>query len=161
MPLKRGGGGQNWGYARFVWQECVPRTRATQMIDMTLSSLNQRRHDRLYLHGPHPHETMVWNHGLHPLRTMVLKSPSATTSMFFSIARCQRGDFQDHGSEGVQTMVPDHGFARVGTMQVQAILPRSTQTTFDVVSKSLLNVSPTRHLLVTEKIRTPHLGPPI
>ena len=35
---------------------------------------------------------------------MVLKSPSATTSMFFSIARCQGGDFQDHGSEGVQTM---------------------------------------------------------
>ena len=34
------------------------------------------------------------------------------------------GDFQDHGSEGVQTMVSDHGFARVGTMQVQAIMPR-------------------------------------
>ena len=68
---------------------------------------------------------MVWNHGLDPLRTMVLKSPSATTSMFFSIARCQGGDFQDHGSEGVQTMVQDHGFARVGTMQVQAIMPPS------------------------------------
>ena len=66
---------------------------------------------------------MVLNHGLHPLRTMVLKSPSATTSMFFSIARCQGGDFQDHGSEVVQTMVQDHGFARVGTMQVQAIMP--------------------------------------
>ena len=52
--------------------------------------------------------TMVWT--LDPLRTMVLKSPSATTSMFFSIARCQGGDFQDHGSEGVQTMVQDHGF---------------------------------------------------
>ena len=54
---------------------------------------------------------------------MVLKSPSATMSMFFSIARWQGGDFQDHGSEGVQTMVPDHGFARGGTMQVQAIMP--------------------------------------
>ena len=32
-------------------------------------------------------------------------------------------DFQDHGSEGVQTTVQDHGFARVGTMQVQAIMP--------------------------------------
>ena len=74
----------------------------------------QRRHDRLYLHGPHPRKTMVWNHGLHPLRTMVLKSPSATTSMFFSMARCQGGDFQDHGFEGVQTMVQDHGFSRVG-----------------------------------------------
>ena len=71
----------------------------------------QRRHDdRLYLHGPHPRKTMVLNYGLHPLRPMVLKSPSATTSMFFSIARCRGGDFQDHGSEGVQTMVQDHGF---------------------------------------------------
>ena len=32
------------------------------------------------------------------------------------------GYFQDHGSEGVQTMVPDHGFARVGIMQAQAIM---------------------------------------
>ena len=84
-----------------------------------------RRHDRVYLHGPHPRKTMVWNHGLHRLRTMVLKSPSATTSMFFSIDRCQGRDFQDHGSEGAQTMVQDHGFARVGTMQVQAIMPPS------------------------------------
>ena len=73
------------------------------------SPVNQRRHDHLYLHG------------LHPRKTMVLKSPSATTSMFFSIAWCQGGDFQDHGSEGVQSMVQDHGFARVGTMQVQAV----------------------------------------
>ena len=43
--------------------------------------------------------------------------------MFFSIARCQGGDFQDHGSDGVQTVVPDHGFAKVGTMQIQAIMP--------------------------------------
>ena len=43
--------------------------------------------------------------------------------MFFSTARCHSGDFQDHGSEGEQTMVQDHGFARVGTMQVQAIMP--------------------------------------
>ena len=42
---------------------------------------------------------------------MVLKSPSAATSMLFSIARCQGGDFQDHGgSEGVQTMVQNHGW---------------------------------------------------
>ena len=34
-----------------------------------------------------------------------------------------RRDFQDHGFEGSQTMVQDHGFARVGTMQVQAIMP--------------------------------------
>ena len=33
--------------------------------------------------------------------------------------------FQDHGSEAVQTMVQDHGVARVGTMQVQAIMPPS------------------------------------
>ena len=71
-------------------------------------------------------KTMVWNHGLDPLRTMVLKIPSATTSMFFFIARRQGGDFQDHGFEGAQTMVQDHGFARVGTMQVQAIMPPST-----------------------------------
>ena len=55
---------------------------------------NQRRHNHLYLRGPHPHKTMVWNHGLHPLRTMVLKSPSAPTSMVFSIAWCQGRDFQ-------------------------------------------------------------------
>ena len=54
---------------------------------------------------------------------MVLKSPSATTSIVFSIAWCQGGVFQDHGSEGVQTMAQDHGFARVETMQVQAIMP--------------------------------------
>ena len=35
--------------------------------------------------------------------TMVLKSPSSTIYMFFSTARWQGGDFQDHGSEGVQT----------------------------------------------------------
>ena len=48
---------------------------------------------------------MVRNHGLHPLRTMVLKSPFAITAMFFSIARCQGGDFQDRGSDGGA----DHG----------------------------------------------------
>ena len=63
------------------------------------SAICQRSHDRLYLHGPHPRKTVVWNHGLDPLRTMALKSPFATTSVFFSIARCQGGDFQDHGSE--------------------------------------------------------------
>ena len=57
---------------------------------------------------------------------MVLKSPSATTSMFFSIARCQGRDFQDHGAE----WVPDHGFARVGTMQVQAIMPPAIQGSY-------------------------------
>ena len=39
-------------------------------------TLHQRRHDRLYLHGPHPRKTMVWNHGLDPLRTMVLTIPA-------------------------------------------------------------------------------------
>ena len=43
--------------------------------------------------------------------------------MFFSKAQFQGGDFQEHGSEGVQTMVRDHGFPRAGTMQVQAIMP--------------------------------------
>ena len=40
------------------------------------TGLVRRRHDRLYLHGPHPRKTMVLNHGLHPLRTMVLKIPA-------------------------------------------------------------------------------------
>ena len=109
---------------------CLQRGRAKESIENNHGDIirravffGQRRHDRLYLHGPHPRKTMVWNHGLHPLRTMVLKSLSATTSMFVSIARCQGGDFQDHGSEGAQTMVPDHGFAWVGTMQAQAIMP--------------------------------------
>ena len=53
--------------------------------------------------------------------TMVCTS----ASMFLSIAWCQGQDFQDHTSEGVQTMVQDHGFARGGTMQVQAIMPPS------------------------------------
>ena len=107
----------------------LPKKVAVQTSDPSIASdcsslkLHQRRHNRLYLHGPHPRKTMVWNHGLHPLRTMVLKTSSATTSMFFSIARCQGGDFQDHGFERAQTMVQDHGFARVGTMQVQAIMP--------------------------------------
>ena len=69
-----------------------------------------------------------------PQNHVVLKSPSATTSLLFSIARCQGGDFQDHGSEGVQTMVQDHGFARVGTMQVQAIMPPSIQASSDMRS---------------------------
>ena len=92
------------------------------------NNLNRRRHARLYLHGPHPLKTMVLNDGLHPLRTMVLKIPAlAPGYRKVSIEVVAEGDFQDHGSEGVQTMVPDHGFERVGTMQVQAIMPPLTQ----------------------------------
>ena len=83
----------------------------------------RRGHDRLYLHGPHPLKTMVLNHGLHPLRTMVLKIPALAPGYRKAHRSGCRGGFQDHGSEGVETMVPDHGFARVGTMQVQAIMP--------------------------------------
>ena len=85
----------------------------------------QRRHDRLYLHGPHPRKTMVLNHGLQPLRTMV-KIPTLAPGYGKEYRSGCRGGFQDHGSEGLQTMVPDHGFTRVGslgTMQVQAIMP--------------------------------------
>ena len=88
-----------------------------------LGTLLRRRHDRLYLHGPHPRKTMVLNHGLHPLRTMVLKIPALAPGYGKEHRSGCRGGFQDHGSEGVETMVSDHGFARVGTMQVQAIMP--------------------------------------
>ena len=64
-----------------------------------------------------------WNHGLHPLRTMVLKSPSHRKAHRSG----WRGGFQDHGSERVQTMVSEHGFTKVGTMQVQAIMPPLTE----------------------------------
>ena len=66
---------------------------------------------------------MVLNHGLHPLRTMVLKIPALAPGYRKEHRSGCRGGFQDHGSEGAQTMVQDHGFARVGTMQVQAIMP--------------------------------------
>ena len=86
-------------------------------------NLSQRRHDRLYLHGPHPRKTMAWNHGLHPLKTMVLKIPALAPGYRKEHRSGRNGGFQDHGSEVVPTIVPDHGFARVGTMQVQAIMP--------------------------------------
>ena len=54
---------------------------------------------------------------------MVLKIPALAPGYRKEHSGGFRGGFQDHGSEGVQTMVPDHGFARVGTMQVQAIMP--------------------------------------
>ena len=54
---------------------------------------------------------------------MVLKIPALPPGYRKEHRNGCRGGFQDHGSEGVQTMVPDHGFARVGTMQVQAIMP--------------------------------------
>ena len=66
---------------------------------------------------------MVLNHGLRPLKTMVLNIPALAPGYRKEHRSGCRGGFQDHGSEGVQTMVPDHGFARVGTMQVQAIMP--------------------------------------
>ena len=80
--------------------------------------------------------TMVWTPS----------EPCATTSMFLFIARCQGGDFQDHGSDGVLTMVQDHGFARVGTMQVQAIMPPSIAKGFknDALATSpLSSIDPT------------------
>ena len=100
-------------------------------IEKSLYTQNRRRHDRLYLHGPHPRKTMVWNHGLHPLRTMVLKTPALAPGYRKKHRSGCRKGFQDHGSEEVQTMVPDHGFARVGTMQVQAIMPRLTKRHLD------------------------------
>ena len=83
----------------------------------------QRRHDRLHLHGPHPLKTMVLNHRLDPLRTMVLKIPALAPDYGKVHRSGCRGGFQDHGFEGVQTMVQDHGFERVQTMQAQAIMP--------------------------------------
>ena len=77
----------------------------------------------MYLHGPHPCKTMVLNHGLHPLRTMLLKILALAPGYRKEHRSGRRGGFQHYGSEGVETMVPDHGFARVGTMQVQAIMP--------------------------------------
>ena len=59
----------------------------------------QRRHDRLYLHGPDPRKAMVLNH-------MVLKIPSATTSMFISEARCQGGDFRIMVLRGADLVAP-------------------------------------------------------
>ena len=79
-------------------------------IEFVKQDWTQRRHDRLYLHGPHPLKTMVWNHRLHPLTTMVLKSPPWHQAGEKNTRSGCRGGFQDHGSEGVQTMVPDHGF---------------------------------------------------
>ena len=58
-----------------------------------------------------------------PVRTMVPKIPALAPGYRKEHRSGCRGEFQDHGSEGVQTMVRDHGFARVGTMQVQAIMP--------------------------------------
>ena len=81
----------------------------------------RRRHDRRSSPVPawsHPRKTMVLNHGLHPLRTMVLKIAALVPGYRTQHRSGSRGGVQDHGSEGVQTMIPDHGFARVGTMQV-------------------------------------------
>ena len=80
------------------------------------AKFSQRRHDRLYLHGPHPRKTMVWNHG--PPQNHGPEIPLCNHFYVLFYSRCQGRDFQDHGSEKVQTMVQDHGFARVGTMQV-------------------------------------------
>ena len=67
----------------------------------------RRRHDRLYLHGPHPRKTTVLNHGLHPLRTMVLKIPALAPGYRKEHRSGCRGGFHEmtHGSERVQTMV--------------------------------------------------------
>ena len=50
---------------------------------------------------------------------MVLKIPTLAPGYRKELRSGCRDGFQDHGSEGVQTMVS----ARVGTMQVQAIMP--------------------------------------
>ena len=54
----------------------------------------QRRHDCLYLHGPHPRETMVLNHGLHPLTTMVLKISASAPGDIKNIEVVAEGDFR-------------------------------------------------------------------
>ena len=54
---------------------------------------------------------------------MVLKIPALAPGKRKEHRSGCRGGFQDHDFEGVETIVPDHGFARVGTMQVQAIMP--------------------------------------
>ena len=108
-----------------TWETATAFTSFTKMRELLecQSASYRRRHDRLYLHGPHPRKTMVLNHGLHPLRTMVPKIPALAPGYRKEHRSGCRGGFQDHGSEGVETMVPDHGFGRVGTMQVQAIMP--------------------------------------
>ena len=78
-------------------------------------AVHQRRADHLYLHGLQPRKTMVRNHGLHTLRTMVLTIPPWHQALEKKTEVVAEGDFR--------TMVPDHGFARVGIMQVQAITP--------------------------------------
>ena len=77
--------------------------------------LSQRRHDRLYLHGPHPRKTMVWNHGLHPLRTMVLKSPPWHQAIEKNIEVVGEGDFRTMVLRGCRPMVPDEGEDHAGT----------------------------------------------
>ena len=66
---------------------------------------------------------MVWNHGPAPSQNHGPEIPTLAPGYRKEHRSGWRGGFQDHGSEGVQAMVPDHGFTRVGTMQVQAIMP--------------------------------------
>ena len=70
-----------------------------------------------------PRKAVVLNHGLHSLRTMVLNSPSATTSRCFSKLGAKAGIFRTmllrRGRPWFRSIV----FSRVGTMQVQAIIP--------------------------------------
>ena len=54
----------------------------------------RRRHDRLYLHGPHPRKTMVLKHGRHPLRTMVLQISALTPGYRKNIEVVAEGHFR-------------------------------------------------------------------
>ena len=66
---------------------------------------------------------MVLNHGLQPLRTMVLKIPALAPGYRKNIEVVAGRISGPWFWAGVQTMVPDHGFTRVGTMHGQAIMP--------------------------------------
>ena len=58
---------------------------------------------------------------------------------------------------GVQTMVPDHGFARVGTIQVQAIMPPLTKA----LSSGSLQLSEKRTSMSSIEAQKPTQNPDI
>ena len=68
-------------------------------------------------------EPWSWTMVCTPSEPWSWKSPPWHRAIENNIEVIAEGGFQDHGSEGVQTMVQDHGSARVGTIQVQAIMP--------------------------------------
>ena len=99
---------------------------------------------------------ICWNYMLHLFLLRLLFAASATTSVFFSIDRCHSGDFQDHGSEEVQTIVQDYGLRGWGPCRYRrsCLLQRnettcwtSSQNSFSPtwiveVPQVILNVSP-------------------